>query len=737
MSNRPEESSDSREQTQKAANNNNVGRDLTIGGSINQIINNIKFIFNGEQEERKLRHILLEDVLKKELDNTFKDSFYKGEPINLEKERQFRPVDSRRAKEAPIPLGESQLLPPGTKMIDIFDEASKKLLILGKPGAGKTIAVKELAWELIARAENTINDPDVPNEPIPILLDLVSWKTSQPIKDWIVEQLKDKGVNRKLSRKWFKRKELLPLLDGLDRLSTDDQRECIKAINELLQEDYQPRGLVVCSRLEEYEVHSRPPNGKKKVRLKLEDAICLKPLTEDYQLRDYFESIGLRQLWQSIQEDSNLLEIFKTPLFLGVLVLTLVSDKVSPERQQQILQKLTRCESETERRDCLMEIFVEQMLDEDNEIDSHYYTKDKQPSKNDTEYWLNELAKIMEKQSLEYFLIENMQPSLWLDEAKERETYSLIVRLVVGLTAGFTAGLYLGGWTHQLVVLFFAILSGVVTGAISDLFTKLVASFPKLVSQLSSKILPGLMFFVLMYSLSSLISINLNLKDWNSLVLLTGIGVGLVFYGLSPLQIKAADKLEFSPNRAIQCIGLALLLGVLFVPIHFLMDSELYTENRAYALYELFSFFLMGLVAGLIPGQEAKIELKLNPNQGIWRTLRYSVMWFVICGLISGLFTVVVDGPEIIRATGISLTVGLLAGLIGSRNSGLVCIRYFILRVTLYSKKSIPCKYADFLGYATERKLLQKVGGRYKFWLPLLQEHFANKTSECSTEEKY
>lgn len=56
---------------------------------------------------------------------------------------------------------------------------------------------------------------------------------------------------------------------------------------------------------------------------------------------------------------------------------------------------------------------------------------------------------------------------------------------------------------------------------------------------------------------------------------------------------------------------------------------------------------------------------------------------------------------------------------------GTACIQHFALRLILYSNGYIPWNYARFLDYCTERMLLQRVGGRYRFIHKLLQDHFA------------
>ncbi len=57
--------------------------------------------------------------------------------------------------------------------------------------------------------------------------------------------------------------------------------------------------------------------------------------------------------------------------------------------------------------------------------------------------------------------------------------------------------------------------------------------------------------------------------------------------------------------------------------------------------------------------------------------------------------------------------------------SGLSYIQHYTLRLVLYCKGYTPWNYARFLDYCTERMLLVRVGGRYRFIHKLLQDHFA------------
>jgi hypothetical protein len=81
----------------------------------------------------------------------------------------------------------------------------------------------------------------------------------------------------------------------------------------------------------------------------------------------------------------------------------------------------------------------------------------------------------------------------------------------------------------------------------------------------------------------------------------------------------------------------------------------------------------------------------------------------------------------------LALIIGILLGM--SDRSGRACAQHFTLRLILYYNNQIPWNYARFLNYATDRLLLQRVGGRYRFIHRLVQEHFAAMPLE-QTENK-
>jgi hypothetical protein len=129
----------------------------------------------------------------------------------------------------------------------------------------------------------------------------------------------------------------------------------------------------------------------------------------------------------------------------------------------------------------------------------------------------------------------------------------------------------------------------------------------------------------------------------------------------------------------------------------------------------LITFIALNLVSALVT-EEIEIEKSLTPNYGLKEALRTAF-------LISILFCISSLMAFQMAATyyrSISCILGLVACF-----SYLPLIKHLSLRLVLWQSGTIPWNYARFLNYCTERRLLQGIGGRYRFMHKLLQDHFA------------
>ena len=141
-------------------------------------------------------------------------------------------------------------------------------------------------------------------------------------------------------------------------------------------------------------------------------------------------------------------------------------------------------------------------------------------------------------------------------------------------------------------------------------------------------------------------------------------------------------------------------------------------------------------LAGALSGAGgADVERRLVPNQGIRQSalnvVIFSALGLLVIGIPYGLFnlslaalmtrTLPTPADFMSLAAGAGATFGLLAGLL----PGAACIQHFVLRFVLWASGTLPLRYAHFLNFATRRRLLQRVGGRYRFIHVLLRDHLA------------
>lgn len=129
----------------------------------------------------------------------------------------------------------------------------KRLVILGTPGAGKTVLATELVVQLLEHRAST-GDKVMP---IPIKLPISSLETGQRLEEWLVIQLMAAyRLSRSAAASLVTRRRILPVLDGLDEMDADgtDQtrtRNAVMRINTYFAGSQNAPVVVTC-RAEDY-----------------------------------------------------------------------------------------------------------------------------------------------------------------------------------------------------------------------------------------------------------------------------------------------------------------------------------------------------------------------------------------------------------------------------------------------------------------------------------------------------
>ncbi|UKP01465.1 NACHT domain-containing protein [Nostoc sp. UHCC 0870] len=602
-----------------------IGNDNIQNQGNNNWLGNTWNVFFGQQTTTpvgnparpKNEWILLASV-KEEVTARLRQSLHNAVLINLGKESQPQQVKRPWDAEIKIGLKPAQPLPDTTTILEVFDseEIAGKLLILGAPGSGKTTTQLELAQALVSRAE------EQPDYPVPVLFNLSSWKDDrQSLTDWLVAELKSKyGVSIKLGKDWLDNHQLLLLLDGLDELEPQRQELCVWAINQFLAGETRPLYLVVCSRIEEYSNYA--------TQLQLNGAIYLQSLTNN-QICDYLTSINYVELWSTISNDLDLLELVKTPLLLSIIVLA--SQEISVEQWQYL-------ESTADRIQYLLDAYVGRMLTRD--INSRAYLKSKTPNAKQTRMWLVWLAQKMQRDSKTEFLIEEMQPSL-LKTKIPKIIYNLIVwgviqTLIFGMIFALLFGLDNGIFIGVISGIVSGILFGIIHGTSSDLIEHTLENLSLIRSKKIFKI---------------------NIQK----MLVSGICGGLLYR----LIFRVYETLLY---------GFIVLLGVIVVWfINGLFGDILESKFQNVGLIEFKNFtnrniikwLIYGLIIGFIGGLIGGLIY------GLFGGLLGGLIFGLIGALIGGLTGDEIEAIEIFKISYNDFKDGLIFGLIAGQFFGL------------------------------------------------------------------
>lgn len=659
-------------------------------------------------------------------------------------------------------------LTSGIPIDQIYDEASGELLILGEPGSGKTTLLLELARILLERA----SQKEI--HPIPVVFNLASWTIKrQPFEEWLMEELYTKYfIPRKLAQTWIQAEQILPLLDGLDEVEAVERGSCIRAINAYRRE-HGLLSMVVCCRQADYFAQD--------ARLLLHSGAIIQPLTAR-QVDAYLAAGGeqLATLRRSLQIDSTLQELTRSPLMLNILALTYQDKAIDMSAEPFSLDV---------RRREVFTTYINQMLAR-RKSQSRYTTEQ-------TLYWLTWLARRLTQRQQTEFYIERMQPD-WLSSPRALRWYCrLLVGLLVGVLGGLTATLAdvpLFEFVHKQLYIFLAHTS--ITAAQCADTLPAFGTLAGTIASVSSLPIVGLCYgigFALFGGLlggretrprSASGSTRLSKLYRCSIALVLGLSCGSVFVLINLLWVscpispglynQVAEELSYGLAGVFVCGLLGVLTRDLFgarkmwiQPVEALIWTRVPTRQRVLSLvlggafgilvgggtelacevylkfaswqsYLLISMLiggLLGLIGGGGVGGFSRRTLKesslIKPNEGIRRSMHNSLIIGLPIGLALSSFTLglvwwlipahVSDGLLWSVPLGVIVTVILIL-----LNGGYACLQHIILRFILCYQGHIPWDYVHFLDEAADRLLLRKVGGGYIFIHRLLLDHFAS-----------
>ena len=301
------------------------------------------------------------------------------------------------------------------RLFETYMQRIRRLLILGEPGAGKSVLLLRFGLKLIEMAEK---DPALP---VPVILDLASWKgRDATFGDWLEANLPyisgTFGISKDYAKVLRDQNLVLPLLDGFDEIREQERDGCFEKLRTYLEQVRNSRAqvypeVVVCSRIWEYEMAVDAPMAA---------AVMIQPLTkEDIQntLRPLIaeNDTPAKHLQKSLAENPALLAATNSAFLLHTL-LDLQTDvpilKIQGTKPEAV-------------RDEIIEMYIQAELKKIKKYPSEKAQK-----------WLGWLAwKMKYRDGLVTFELTDLQP--WW--AKKKFTFGLVVALVYGLVGGLVS----------------------------------------------------------------------------------------------------------------------------------------------------------------------------------------------------------------------------------------------------------------------------------------------------------
>jgi eukaryotic-like serine/threonine-protein kinase len=608
-----------------------------------------------------------------------------------------------------------QPLPSMTQIITVFNDFEEALLILGVPGAGKTILLLELARDLLERAER---DPALY---VPVVFHLSTWAAHKgALQEWLMDELhKRYDVPEEIGQDLMVNGQILPLLDGLDEVAAAYRDGCVEVINAYYR---QGGALVVCSRTADYEVLER--------KLNLRGAVAIEPLSRE-QVDTYLKQIGepLDGVQSAVREDESLWELLDTPLMLSI---------ASMAYRGKSQQELTTTGALEQRRRQLFASYVNAMF----ERPGRAKTREKVISytKEHTISWLSWLASAMKKHDQTVLYLGWMQPS-WLQNSVLKWLFQFGVALLCGLIFGVIFGSYFVelGMSHGIK---FGPVSMLEVGLFFVLVGGLLASIRNAVASL----LTGALIVIGL----RMVGLRKTLVGPEEMILAIVL-FGLIFWaGTRAIgnsrQIRPVEAIHWSWSNAKEWIPrwmrvgasggslIGLVLGAAYMVGN--MTKLVAAWKSRVPLWSILSLLelclgAMGAAGGGLFGaalacsfggiSRGDLTSRAIPNQEIRSSLRMA--FFTLLGTATlagvGLF---VWPIHVWMVLWLILVLGVFGGL---RLGGLAAIQHYTLRLILYGEKSAPLDYVPFLDYAADLVFLRKVGGGYIFVHRMLLDYFS------------
>lgn len=556
-------------------------------------------------------------------------------------------------------------MPTSAGILKVFDDMRRDLLILGAPGAGKTVLMLQLARDLLKRAESDEASA------IPVIFNLSSWADKHlPLAEWLVERLSvEYQVSRPLAQRWIDNEKLLPLLDGLDEVRHEQREACIQAIN-TFRAKHRTVDMVVCSRIADYEQLSS--------RLNLQGALLLHPLTEA-QVDAELDRHDMGAMRQVMAVEPDLRTMAQTPFLLNTMIFTYAGSQ---------LGEVERFDNAKER---LIHLFDRYTLKQFRLSSNEDYTMAQ------TRHYLGWMANGMVRLKQSVFFIETLGTD-WLENRRHKRQF-LLLSPFIGTFFGLIASVLIGGAVGTMLDETFA---GAVFGAIAGTVISLILGYWL---SMQPTIRPA----------------ERIVWRWSLKALLQGILIGLAIGGLIGVVSGIIVGVDFAISAGVMyglIIGITAIVAGGFEKLETVEARTRPNEGMRDTMVNVLAYgVIVGVLFALISGAVlfgGGAILTLFPQ-----VFPPAAVQFLGRLLGQDMTTIIL--------VGVGLGFGSGLGFAAVFGGGEIIVRHIALRTVLSRAGYTPHNYAHFLDFCAEHVLLRKVGGGYIFPHRMILEYFAEQ----------
>lgn len=690
----------------------------------------LKFRFAEKAEEETLAGDIEPDVKKfydslreryqkryeSKLDERFEITLEVSEDWDGHKTQTF---NERYHKDAKI----SKAFPRIQELFDTKDG----LLIVGEPGAGKTVLLLKVALNLLENTNLTAK------EAFPVIFNLASWNDEyEDFGEWLKAMLvSGNGLSKDFASRLLQEKRLILLLDGLDELARNEEKAeadkkraaCLKALNEYLDGEK----TVICCRIDEFvaleknEKQDAPVSAKVEV-LPLTEAEVLNALEvarNDADTKHHVSAGNLIELFLK-EENTALGKVLCTPFYFTIALEVFY---------RHIPEEINLPIEEEKLKTYLIEKYVERKVTKTPNTGNFDNGK--------TKKWLNWLAKLMEDSQIVTFELAELQPI----DLKRKWLYKLLIFIAIFITTpnyyiNLLLLIFKAANKNSTYNSFFSILKTKVTHfeawsliirtmKLSFFLGLLFGFFARFISGYNLPARGGFVLAFLIGFFTELHSSSINTEDINKWKM-----------SIRFRHFNFFEGLKFSFDFAV-LLGLfaALPLGLSFIlfPDNSPNKIELFIVSVSVGFLMIAIIgFLLAFFANFVESFHVIVSFASleKPYQRLVSGVRANILFAVIFSIIPALVLFNgIDHPRSEIDLTISLTFFLVYVVILGSIVGFILtplFKHLVLRSCLYLEGTMPLQYVTFLDYMADARILEKDGGRWRFRHQNLQEYFAN-----------